>query len=128
VYILSDWDYCRNLKRFRVQVHKYFLAEFVAHLHAQSFFSETARTVTLAEWDITPQVIEFWAKIRTWIRQNPERSAEAYLFQVIDEIDAHHREHPTSIVEFRAAARDLYDAIGLRVALTRTMETPVEYV
>lgn len=120
ITVWRDFDRCRQPKRFRNNNHKRKVSELICHLHRQSYFTRPHRVVTLNEWDVTPEAIELWARVRQLIvrkEADPKhgRVPMQPLFLLADELEELVPTHNNLI----AAERDLRAAIGARAALSR---------
>ena len=118
ITVWRDFETSRAPKRFRCNNHKRKLAEFVCHIHDQNYFTRPHRVVTFNEWDIRPETVEMWARVRHLIvkyerdyGQSPMQPLFLYA-DLLDEII------PTNN-NLAAARRDLAAAIGMRAALSR---------
>ncbi len=121
ITVWRDFDTSRAPRRARTPNHKRKLSEFICHIHRQNYFEKPHRVVTLAEWDLTPEHVELWARIRQLIAGSeadpvnggaPMRPLFLYA-QELDEVTPSHN-------NLVAARRDLEAAIGMRAALTRS--------
>jgi hypothetical protein len=99
--------------------HRRKLAEFIAWLNGQDYFTEPHWVVTLEERHVNEEAIDLWARVRRYIAMAEADPAEAKkplppLFVLADELD---RISP-NLANLRAAERDLLAAVGARAALT----------
>ncbi|HEX6030693.1 MAG TPA: hypothetical protein VFY90_04620 [Tepidiformaceae bacterium] len=99
--------------------HRRKLAEFIAWLNGQNYFTKPHWVVSLKEDQVTGEVIDMWAKVRRYIAMTEAEPAQGKkplppLFLLADELE---RISP-NLANLRAAERDLLAAVGARVALT----------
>lgn len=121
ITVWRDFDSSRAPRRRRTPNHKRKLSEFICHVHRQNYFTRPHRVVSLAEWDLTPETVELWARIRQLVARVETDPAEAPaamqpLFLYANELDDIFPTHNNLV----AARRDLEAAIGTRAALTRS--------
>lgn len=121
ITVWRDFETSRAPGRGRTANHKRKLSEFICHLHRQNYFEKPHRVVTLAEWDLTPEAVELWARVRNLlarVEQDAITGGEPMrpLFLYADDLDAITPSHNNLV----AARRDLDAAVGMRAALTRS--------
>lgn len=127
ITVWRDFQTSRRPNRVRSNNHKRKLAEFVCHIHGQNYFSRPHRVVSLNEWDLRPEVVEMWARVRHLIvkyERDYGRTPMQPLFLYADVLDEVIPTHNNLV----AARRDLAAAIGMRAALSRgDSETDLEF-
>ncbi|MGH2609285.1 MAG: hypothetical protein ACRDHF_09375 [Tepidiformaceae bacterium] len=117
--VWHDFTTSRRPAYLRGPNHRRKLAEFIAWLNGQDYFTEPHWVVTLAESHITGEVIDVWAKVRRYVAMSeahPEQGKKPLppLFVIADELE---RISP-NLANLRAAERDLLAAVGTKAALT----------
>jgi hypothetical protein len=119
ITVWRDFERCRAPKRLRSHNHKRKIAEFVCHMHGQNYFTRPHRVVTLHEWDLTDEAIELWARVRHLIAKVEADEGNVPmqpLFMYADVLEEVIPTHNNLV----AARRDLFGAIGMRAALSRS--------
>jgi len=121
ITVWRDFETSREPRRARTPNHKRKLSEFICHIHHQNYFQKPHRVVTLAEWDLTAEAVELWARIRQLVasvEMDPVAGSAPMrpLFLYAEELDAITPTHNNLV----SARRDLVAAIGMRAALTRS--------
>ena len=117
--VWHDFSVSRRPNYLRGPNHRRKLAEFIAWLNGQDYFTDPHWVVALEESQITADAIDLWAKVRRYIATAEVGSPEGRkplppLFLLVDELDA----VCTTLANLRAAERDLLAAVGTRAALT----------
>jgi hypothetical protein len=117
--VWHDFSTSRRPGYLRGPNHRRKLAEFIAWVNGQDYFTGPHRVVTIEPWQITMDVIDLWAKVRRYIAMSeadPARGKQPLppLFALADELE-HVR---PNLANLRAAERDLLAAAGARAALT----------
>lgn len=117
--VWHDFSAARRPAYVRGPNHRRKLAEFIAWLNGQNYFTRPHWVVSLKEDQITGEAIDTWAKVRRYIAMTEADPAHGCkplppLFLIADELE---RVSP-NLANIRAAERDLRAAVGTRVALT----------
>lgn len=117
--VWHDFSTSRRPNYLRGPNHRRKLAEFIAWLSGQDYFTDPHWVVKLEEAQITLDAIELWAKVRRHIvlvEADSPRGKKPLppLFLLADEVE---NITPT-LANLRAAERDLLAAVGARAALT----------
>lgn len=117
--VWHDFSVSRRPNYLRGPNHRRKLAEFIAWLNGQDYFTDPHWVVELEDSQITADAIDLWAKVRRYIVTAEVSSSEGKkplppLFLLVDELDA----VSTTLANLRAAERDLLAAVGTRAALT----------
>lgn len=117
--VWHDFSISRRPNYLRGPNHRRKLAEFIAWLNDQDYFTNPHWVVALDESQITVDTIDMWAKVRRYIACTETDPAQGKrplppLFLLVDELD---RVTP-NLANLRAAERDLLAAVGARAALT----------
>ena len=121
ITVWRDFEDSRAPGRFRNHNHKRKLSEFVCHIHGQNYFRRPHRVVRLNEWDLSPERIEMWARVRQLIVRLERDDAHGKkpmqpLFLLADALEDIVPTHNNLV----AAERDLRAAVGMRAALSRS--------
>ncbi len=117
--VWHDFSVSRRPNYLRGPNHRRKLAEFIAWLNGQDYFTGPHRVVTMEESQITAEAIDLWAKVRRYIAVAEAGPAQARrpmppLFLLVDELEC----VSPNLAHLRAAERDLLAAVGTRAALT----------
>lgn len=117
--VWHDFSTSRRPAYVRGPNHRRKLAEFIAWVNGQDYFTEPHWVVELEAGHVTMDAIDLWAKVRRYIAMSEVDPAQGKkplppLFLLADELG---RVSP-NLANLRAAERDLLAAVGARAALT----------